>query len=161
MQYSFKFQQFEKYFIKTNYVYYTTEWHFPLMHDMCFSGLWESETKHWNQRTNTKKLLSILAAPWVGGKRQPRGQPTLTLQSPGTQRFQWLKQYSTGCKGSEKPKLGLWAPCLLHIEMYNKQRVHDVQIIDCSFGFEFMVLKYIMILQDQHQVTKQLYLKEW
>ena len=49
----------------------------------------------------------------------------------------------------------LWAPCLLHIEIYIQQRAQDVQIINYSFGFEFMVLKYIMILQDQHQVTKQ------
>ena len=81
---------------------------------------------------------------------------------PGvTQMFQWLKQYSIRSKGSEKPKLGLWAPCLLHIEIYSQQRVQDVQIINYSFGFEFMVLKYIMILHDQHQVTKQLYLKQW
>ena len=53
MQYSFKFQQFDKYFITRNFLYYTTtEWQF---HPICFSCLWEKEMKlHWNQRITPK-----------------------------------------------------------------------------------------------------------
>ena len=162
MQYSLNFQQFDKCFITTNFVYYTTEWHYHLMHVMCFSGLWESEMKHWNQRVNTKNTAANPGCPMGWWKETTQKATNINPAVPGvTQRFQWLKQYSIRSKGSEKPKLGLRAPCLLHIEIYSQQRVQDVQIINHSFGFEFMVLKYIMILHDQHQVTKQLYLKQW
>ena len=152
-------KQFDKYFITPNFVYYTAERQFHLM---CFSGLWESEVKlHWNQRINTKILLPILAAPLVGGKETtPRATNFNPAVPDVTQRFQWLKQYIRS-KGSEKSRLGLGAQCLLHIQIRSQHRVQDVQIINHSFGFEFMVLEYIMILQGQHQLTKQLYLVQW
>ena len=90
--------------------------------------------REWNETLKSKDQHQNTAAnpgcPMIWWKETTQRATNIDPAVPGvTQRFLWLKQYSIRSKGNEKPKLGIWAPCMSHIEIYSQPRVQDVQII--------------------------------